>query len=75
MKNTERIRLLYQNDCAFNMGIIVGKKEMIEKACQWLKKCFYEQEHESDYGYYITLETTFDELNDVIDNFRKAMEE
>lgn len=34
MKNTERIRLLYQNDCAFNMGIIVGKKEMIEKACE-----------------------------------------
>ena len=36
MKNTERIRLLYQNDCAFNMGIIVGKKEMIEKARQWI---------------------------------------
>lgn len=37
MKNTERIRLLYQNDCAFNMGIIVGKKEMIEKACEWME--------------------------------------
>ena len=50
-------------------------KTMIEKACEWLKKCFYEQEHECDYGYYITLETTFDELNDVFDDFRKAMEE
>ena len=37
MKNTERIRLLYQNDCAFNMGIIVGKKEMIEKAVEWME--------------------------------------
>ena len=37
MKDSERIRLLYQNDCAFNMGIIVGKKEMIEKACEWME--------------------------------------
>ena len=64
---------------AFSDGYEQGyedcKKEMIEKTCEWLKKCFYEQEHECDYGYYITLETTFDELNDVMDDFRKAMEE
>ena len=60
---------------SFKEGAEWMQKKMIEKTCEWLKKCFYEQEHECDYGYYITLETTFDELNDVMDDFRKAMEE
>ena len=75
MKDTEVKRLLYQDSEAFKEGVKVGKMETIEKACEWLKKCFYEQEHEWDYGSYITLETIFDELNEVIDDFRKAMED
>ena len=61
MKNTERIRLLYQNDCAFNMGIIVGKKEMIEKACEWMMK--------------FKIANGEFPLYDYVGNFRKAMEE
>ena len=59
----------------FAKGAEWADKTMIDKACQWLIKCFYEQEHECGYGYYITLENAFDELNDVIDDLRKAMEE
>ena len=65
----------YTAEEIFKAGVEYAKEKMIDKAHEWLKKCFYEQEHECDYGYYITLETTFDELNDVMDDFRKAMEE
>lgn len=69
---TENMQLAFGD---FINGAEWMQKKMIDKACEWLKKCFYEQEHESDYGYYITFETIFDDLNDVIDDFRKAMEE
>ena len=37
MKNTEVMRMLYYNSEAFNMGIEVGKKEVIDKACEYAK--------------------------------------
>lgn len=36
MKDTEVKRLVYQDSEAFKEGIKVGKKEMIEKARQWI---------------------------------------
>lgn len=38
MKDTERLRLLYQNDGAFGVGVIVGKQETIDKAIKWMKE-------------------------------------
>lgn len=68
MKNTERIRLLYQNDCAFNMGIIVGKKEMIEKARQWIISNMpkYVKAYQLD---------VFINNEDMANDFKRAMEE
>ena len=37
MKNTEVMRMLYYNSEAFNVGIEVGKKEVIDKACEYAK--------------------------------------
>ena len=61
MRDTERLRLLYQNDGAFGVGVIVGKQETIDKACKWLREQMFGQE--------ILL------YEDDIEEFRKAMEE
>ncbi len=37
MKDTEVMRMLYHNSEAFNVGIEVGKKEVIDKACEYAK--------------------------------------
>ena len=38
MKDTEVMRMLYHNSEAFNVGIEVGKKEVIDKACEYAKQ-------------------------------------
>ena len=37
MKDTEVMRMLYHNSEVFNVGIEVGKKEVIDKACEYTK--------------------------------------
>ena len=37
MKDTEIMRMLYHNSETFNVGIEVGKKEVIDKACEYAK--------------------------------------
>ena len=37
MKDIEVMRMLYHNSEAFNVGIEVGKKEVIDKACEYAK--------------------------------------
>ena len=37
MKDTEVMRMLYHNNEAFNVGIEVGKKEVIDKASEYAK--------------------------------------
>lgn len=37
MKDTEVMRMLYHNSEAFNVGIEVGKKEVIDKAYEYAK--------------------------------------
>lgn len=82
MEDSERIRLLYQNDYAFNMGIIVGKKEMIEKACEWIKEHIdipYEGEFIDDSpvasDYIEWCEKRLEYAEAVADAFKMAMEE
>lgn len=53
---------------AFNMGKIQSKREMIDKACEWLRNNLgYYDRHEVHIG------KSYEEV--VIDDFRKAMEE
>lgn len=37
MKDTEVMRMLYRNSEAFNVGIEVGRKEVIDKAYEYAK--------------------------------------
>ncbi len=67
MKDTERLRLLYQDSEAFKAGIEVGKKEVIEKAIVWMKEQVYQE-----YGGGPLERLIPDER---IEDFRKAMEE
>ena len=62
MKNTEITRAVYGDSHAFKQGVEVGRKEMIEKACEWL------------YVYYPTLERA-KSFEDAWEKFKKAMEE
>lgn len=67
MKDTEKLRLLYQDSEAFKAGIEVGRKEIIDKSCKWLKfntnwgDKWDNMRRNLDFG--------------KIDEFRKAMEE
>lgn len=38
MKDSEVKRLVYQSSEAFKEGYEVGKKETIDKACEWIKE-------------------------------------
>lgn len=61
MKDTERLRLLYQNDGAFGVGVIVGKQEAIDKAIKWM---------EDNLSVCKGSEAPY-----ILEKFRKAMEE
>lgn len=68
MKDTEVKRLLYQDSEAFKAGIEVGKKEVIDRACEWLNKYaddFAVPESETGRVY----------VDDLVSEFREAMEE
>lgn len=38
MKDIQIKRVVYGDNHAFKEGVEVGRKEMIEKACEWLKE-------------------------------------
>lgn len=61
MKDTEVKRLLYQDSEAFKAGVEVGKKEIIEKATQWLFENVYDYLNPED--------------QKRVGSFRNAMEE
>ena len=50
MKDTERLRLLYQNDGAFGVGVIVGKQETVERAVEWIKNNWREYVYQDGDG-------------------------
>lgn len=67
MKDTEVKRLLYQDSEAFKAGI-VGKTEIIEKACKWLDENATKYESGTGMGC-----IPFSNIEDMINDFRKAM--
>ena len=63
MKDIEEKRLLYQGNEAFQEGVKVGRQESIENAILWL----------TEHGrMYVICES---DINDLIYDFTKAMEE
>ena len=62
MKETQIKRVVYGDNHAFKEGVEVGRKETIEKACEWL------------YVYYPTLERA-KSFEDAWEHFKKAMED
>lgn len=67
MKDTERLRLLYHNDDAFGVGVIVGKQETVERAVEWIKNNWREYVYQDGDGIV--------HFGHWENDFRKAMEE
>ena len=67
MKETERLRLLYQNDGVFGVGVIVGKQETVERVVEWIKNNWREYVYQDGDGIV--------HFGHWENDFRKAMEE
>ena len=82
MKDSEVKRLVYQSSEAFKEGYEVGKKEMIERAVEWIKEHIdipYEGEFIDDSpvasDYIEWCEKRLEYAEAVADAFKMAMEE
>lgn len=72
--NDVRIKkLLYQDSEAFKIGYEAGKQEMIEKACEWLKKWTYQDC--LGVSPIARLKVGFSSVEELVDEFIKAVEE
>lgn len=71
MKNTEITRAVYGDSHAFKQGVEVGRKETIEKACEWIKKYTYQDC--LGVSPIARLKVGFSSVEELIDNFRKAL--
>lgn len=59
-----------------NKGAAIGRREMLDKACEWLENTFHDRSHHSgrgDAGEIVTYD--FDSMQEFILKFCKAMEE
>lgn len=62
-------------------AISIAKKELINKACEWLSKTLYihteaiEDKHWNETKTFDWVTSDYDSVSDFIDGFRKAMEE
>lgn len=50
-------------------------KDAIDFVCEWIHDNFYEYEIDYDYGSYTELESKFDTKEEMMNHFRKTMEE
>lgn len=82
MKDSEVKKLVYQSSEAFKEGYEVGKKEMIERAVEWIKEHIdipYEGEFIDDSpvasDYIEWCEKRLEYAEAVVDAFKTAMEE
>lgn len=81
MKDTEVKRRLYQDSEGFEEGVEVGKMEVIDKAQQWFEDRFYNGGMHllvnPDGGYWeaYDIRCSFESIQEMINDFRNAMEE
>lgn len=63
------------------MNDIIGKcyntgyRDAMDFVCEWIHDNFYEYEIDYDYGSYTELESKFDTKEEMMNHFRKTMEE
>ena len=73
MKDTQIKRVVYGDNHAFKEGVEVGRKETIEKACEWIKKYTYQDC--LGVSPIARLKVGFSSVEELVDEFIKAMEE
>ena len=57
-------------------GYEQAEKDTIERAIAWLEETFFDNSHHSGRGSYGQIETNdFDSMEEMIEKFKKAMEE
>lgn len=74
---------LGERDCpisAFVSGAEWMQKQMIEKACEWIQQVFYIEEDvewfdDGQRRVFTTIKTSYDNNHELIDAFKRAMEE
>ena len=72
MKDTQIKRVVYGDNHAFKEGVEVGRKETIEKACEWIKKWTYQDC--LGVSPIARLKVGFSSVEELVDEFIKAME-
>ena len=81
MKDMQVKRWLYQDSEGFKEGIEVGKMETIDKARQWFEDRFYNggmrllANEDGGYREAYDICCGFESIQEMVNDFRKAMEE